>query len=122
MSDELSPISKVPPTAVAVEPRPVQPGPEAKVHTDRDVPPPSPGAAAQAEPSPVHSAVEHANRVLTTVSPGIRFSVDEETKKVVVQITNQETGEVIRQIPTEAQVAISASLGRLLGLLLSRKV
>ncbi|MEW5976510.1 MAG: flagellar protein FlaG [Acidobacteriota bacterium] len=45
----------------------------------------------------------------------LSISVDRETKKIVVKVLNSATKEVIRQIPPEELVELSAKLGRLNG-------
>lgn len=69
----------------------------------------------------VEAAVEEANRSLSKASLSTRFSVVEETKQIVVQLTDQESGKVIRQIPAEEQLVIEAKLRELMGLLLDSR-
>lgn len=51
----------------------------------------------------------------------LSFSLDEEAGRLVIKITDAETGEVIRQIPPEEAVAIARSLEKLEGLLLPQQ-
>ena len=41
----------------------------------------------------------------------LKFTVDEGTEKVVVRIEDRETGELIRQIPSEEMLAVAKALG-----------
>jgi flagellar protein FlaG len=40
------------------------------------------------------------------------FSMDTDTKKTVVKVTDRQTGELVRQIPSEETVAIARSIDR----------
>jgi flagellar protein FlaG len=51
----------------------------------------------------------------------LEFHTDAETGKVVVKITDNATGELVRQIPMEEMLALAKSLDRLQGLLLQTK-
>ena len=80
-----------------------------------------PGAGA---PSPavdadrVKEAAHQINEHLNALRQGLEFSVDDETGTTVVRVVDAETGETIRQIPSEEVLAISRSLERLQGVLL----
>ncbi len=67
-------------------------------------------------------AAETINRQLQTVAPNLRFSVDEDTGKTVVRVVDTDTGEIIRQVPSEEVLAISRSIDRLQGLLFHQQV
>jgi flagellar protein FlaG len=56
--------------------------------------------------------------------PGQRlsFSVDEETGTTVINIIDNETDEVIRQIPPDEILHLKKRMGEIQGLLLDRKV
>ena len=86
-----------------------------------------PTVSAQGQPAPVESeqvqrAAETINRQLQTVAPNLRFSVDEDTGKTVVRVVDTDTGEIIRQVPSEEVLAISRSIDRLQGLLFHQEV
>lgn len=53
-------------------------------------------------------------------SVSVRFRVDRATDRIVVSVVDEATGEVVRQIPAEEQLAIGAHLRALQGLLFSR--
>jgi flagellar protein FlaG len=46
---------------------------------------------------------------------GLSISVDQETGKTIVQVLDLETGDVIRQVPGEEQMALARALGSLDG-------
>ncbi len=50
----------------------------------------------------------------------LRFSQDEETGATVIRVVDQSTGELVRQIPDEALLKLSAALGKLQGALFAR--
>ncbi|OGT02485.1 MAG: hypothetical protein A2143_10340 [Gallionellales bacterium RBG_16_57_15] len=76
-----------------------------------------PQAAAQqaagqpASAEQVKSAVENINKVLKQSNMNLEFSVDDSTNKTVFKLKDSETGDVIRQYPTEEMLAISRAIG-----------
>jgi flagellar protein FlaG len=72
-------------------------------------------AAAEAKPEVVDPR-ERANRVaaelerLAPPNASLRFRIDAESKEVVVSVVDAETGDVLRQIPSEEALAIAKSL------------
>jgi flagellar protein FlaG len=88
----------------------------------------SPVEASTAAPAPVQedtvgfkAALDELKKVAEAAGNNLNFSVDEETGKTVVRVTDKETGDLIRQIPSEELLAISHSLGKLQGLLLRQE-
>ncbi len=65
----------------------------------------------------VDQAAQKINEALQTVSQKLEFSVDKDTEAVVVKVMDKETGEVIRQIPSEELLKIAKALDKLQGLL-----
>lgn len=51
----------------------------------------------------------------------INISIDEELKQVVTRVLDEDSGEVIRQYPEDAALAVMKHLKELRGLLLNRK-
>ena len=64
------------------------------------------------EPSPqqLQQALQTINRKLAS-STSLEFSFDKGTKQTVVKVTDKDSGEVIRQIPSETALAIAESIG-----------
>ena len=82
----------------------------------------TPVAAPKATSEQLKQAVEEINRAMRQSNRNLEFSVDDATSRVVVRLTDTETGEVIRQIPSEETLAISRSIGEFQqGLLLKQK-
>ena len=75
--------------------------------------------------SPLPVDVQTVRKAVQEVAqPGastLEFHTDAETGKVVVKITDNATGELVRQIPMEEMLALAKSLDRLQGLLLQTK-
>jgi len=79
-------------------------------------------AAKQASVEQVKRAAEVINRALQQSNRSLEFRLDEGTNRVVVKLTDTETGEVIRQIPSDEMLAISRAIGEFQqGLLLRQK-
>ncbi|MBC3809055.1 flagellar protein FlaG [Undibacterium seohonense] len=68
----------------------------------------------------VNEAVEAINKTIQAASQNLEFSVDKDTSNVIVKVIDQQTKEVLRQIPTEEALEIAKSLDRLQGLLIKQ--
>ena len=73
------------------------------------------------EPGQVREAVQSVNEALKTLSKQIEFSMDQDTGTTVVKVVDQETHEVLRQIPSEEMLNIAKSLDHLVGMLVRDK-
>ncbi|WP_293751060.1 flagellar protein FlaG [uncultured Paraglaciecola sp.] len=51
--------------------------------------------------------VEEGNKILENVQRNLQFKVDDSTKRVVMSIVDKQTGETIRQVPTEDVLALA---------------
>ncbi len=71
---------------------------------------------AQEQPTESNSRVEMSNAVrslnesVQNIQRGIEFSIDEESGRSVVKVVDRETGEVIRQLPSEDALAVSRQI------------
>ncbi|MFZ6772252.1 flagellar protein FlaG [Undibacterium sp. SXout7W] len=72
--------------------------------------------------SQIEKAVADINKAMQSHSQDLRFSVDTDSKRVVVKIIDQQTNQVLRQIPTEEALEISKSLDKLKGVLIKQEV
>lgn len=72
-------------------------------------------ASAQATPSrdEVSAAVKKMNDAMLGSSQSLQFSIDEESKDVVVKVVDQNTKEVVRQIPSKEALQIAASIDKM---------
>lgn len=78
-------------------------------------PPPSSGNPLPASPPPppapnIDQAIKQIQDYLASSSRKLQFQIDDATGRTIIRVTNPETGEVIRQIPSEEVLRISASL------------
>jgi len=81
-----------------------------------------PDASQQPSPAELKQVVESLNRTLKQSNKNLEFSVDTDTKKVLVKLVDTETGDVIRQFPSEEALAISRAIENIQkGLLLKQK-
>lgn len=83
---------------------------------------PSPDSNPISAPTPVvdvHAAVHSANKTLKTLSSSVEFIVDMESRRTIVRVMDTDTGQLIRQFPSEEMLAISDALDRLRGLLIT---
>lgn len=83
-----------------------------------------PEPAPQQKPQPAHvqKAVESLKQMIQTRAPNnLAFSVDDSTGKTIVKISDAQTGETIRQIPSEELLEIARSLDKVQGMLLQEK-
>ncbi len=53
------------------------------------------------------SAVRSLNESVQNIQRGIEFSIDEESGRSVVKVVDRETGDVIRQLPSEDALVVS---------------
>lgn len=87
----------------------------AQAHTASRVQPP--GDSQSADMSPDDDELAHAvrslNSRLTAWSTNLRFEIDQDTSRVVVQVVDIESGDVVRQIPSEEVLHMSKMLGKL---------
>jgi len=61
------------------------------------------------------SAAVAGNSILQTVNRNLEFQVDDSTKKVVVKIVDNQSGETVRQIPTEEMMVFIKKMQELDG-------
>ena len=73
-------------------------------------------------PEQVRQAAQMISKAMQTFSSNLEFSVDDAAiGKTVVKVVDKETGDMIRQIPSEEALAIARALDRLQGLLIRQK-
>ena len=66
-------------------------------------------------------AIEHANKAFRIVSTRFEFSIHEGTKEIMVKVIDEQTNEVIREIPPEKILDIVAKLWELVGIIVDEK-
>ena len=75
-----------------------------------------------AEPSreELSHAVKKINDSMLGAAQGLEFSIDEDTKDIVVKVIDQSTKEVVRQMPSKEALEIAKSLDKMRGLLIDQ--
>lgn len=68
----------------------------------------------------VTKAVQDINNAIQATSQGLEFSVDKSAHEVIVKLIDQQTKQVLRQIPTQEALEIAKSLDKLQGLLIKQ--
>ena len=63
------------------------------------------------------AAIEALNIAVQNVPTNLNFSVDKASKRFVVQVTDTQTGEVIRKLPGDAVLAMAKQIESLKGVL-----
>lgn len=86
---------------------------------------PSDAGAAKATRDPsvaeVKQAVSDINKTIQAMSQNLEFSVDTDTDEVIVKVIDQQTRQVLRQIPSVEAIEIAKSLDKLQGLLIHQQ-
>ncbi len=65
----------------------------------------------------LQDAIKRINEMVRDGGRGLNFSLDEKLGRPIVMVRNLESGEVIRQIPTEVVVKVAHSIENLKGML-----
>jgi flagellar protein FlaG len=86
--------------------------PAAPAPADRGAAPVAAAADKKADPSrqEVDAAVKKLNDSMLGSSQSLQFSVDHDTRKIVVKLIDQNTQEVLRQMPSEEALRIARSI------------
>jgi len=64
--------------------------------------------------------VEKLNRAAELFEQRISFKMHDETKRLMVRIINDNTGEVIKEIPPEEMLDIEANISKMIGIILDK--
>lgn len=75
-----------------------------------------------ASPQAVNDAVDRIQNFMESARRNLNFSIDKDTGRVVVKVLDGESGDVIRQIPSEDALKLAARLGDAGSLLFDTKV
>jgi len=68
----------------------------------------------------VRAAVKEINNELVKLQSELGFSVDKVAKEVVVTVKRKESGEIVRQIPSETALKLAHNFEKLKGILLDK--
>ena len=80
------------------------------------------GVAAKLSTEQTQQSMQEINQMLSGMSISVQFEIDPNYKDVIVKVVDQQSGKVIRQIPTEDVVRISKAMDSLKGLLFAQSV
>ncbi|WP_136416232.1 flagellar protein FlaG [Herbaspirillum sp. ST 5-3] len=69
----------------------------------------------------VKQAVHEINKAMKSLSQDLEFSVDEDSNRTIVKVVDQQTKEIIRQVPTKEALEIAKALDKVQGLLIRQK-
>lgn len=79
--------------------------------------------AAQPSPEELRNLIDQANSVLSRNSSNLKFTVADGTNINVIRIEDSETGELIRQVPSETMLAIARAFDEIKqGVMVEEKV
>ncbi len=70
----------------------------------------------------LQQSLEDINKVLAGFSVSVQFEVDPDYSELIVKVVDQDTGKLIRRIPTEEVVRMSKAMDNLKGLLFAQSV
>ena len=70
----------------------------------------------------VQQSLDDINKVMAGFSISVQFQIDPDYKELIVKVVDQETGKLIRQMPTEDVVKMSKAMDNLKGLLFAQSV
>lgn len=70
----------------------------------------------------VEKEIKILNEQLDGMNRSIRFSIDQESKDIVVKVVDKKTGEVISQIPPEEMIRLKERIDEMAGLLVEKTV
>jgi len=71
--------------------------------------------------SQTNEALKQINDTMKKLSQDLEFTLDEDSERPVVKVVDQQTKEIIRQIPTQEALEIAKALDRVQGLLIRQK-
>ncbi len=68
-------------------------------------------------PDEVEELIDELNDVMRIINTKLSFSIDNETKRPIIKVTDRDTEELIRQIPPEELLKVSHKIHELMGIL-----
>ncbi len=71
--------------------------------------------------SQLGQALQSINKALQGQSSNLEFTVDSDSNRTIVKVVDQQTKEIIRQMPSLEAIEISKALDKLQGLLVKQK-
>lgn len=111
------------PVSAFSPPAPAQPQREVAAPAQKDAAAPLQTIGAVEKPDAaghqhVEQAINNINKSLQTQSQGLEFSIDPDSDRTVVKVVDQETRQVLRQMPTAEALEIAKALDKTQGMLI----
>lgn len=78
-------------------------------------------ASAAVSAGELKDAVKNINNTMRALSQNLEFSIDDDSDRTIVRVVDQQTKEVIRQMPSVEALEIAKALDRVQGLLIRQK-
>lgn len=71
--------------------------------------------ASEWEKSTLDKALETLNQDMQAWATGLRFDIDPDTQRIVLSVVDNDSGEVIRTVPSEAVMAVAKMIAKFQG-------
>ncbi|MBK1679963.1 flagellar protein FlaG [Rhodocyclus tenuis] len=78
-------------------------------------------ATEQITPEQLQEATESIKAFVQPINSGLEFAIDKDSGRTLVKVIDQQTREVVRQIPSEEVLTIAKALDKLQGLFIQNK-
>ncbi len=66
--------------------------------------------------------IEDMNKITETLEENLSFKLHDETDRIMVQVVNVKTQEIVKEMPPEEMLDLSAKIHKMVGLLIDEKV
>lgn len=70
----------------------------------------------------VRESVKDVNEIVDKIKEGLSFQIHEDTEKLMVQVIDVNTEEVIKELPPEEMLDLEARIHEMIGVLIDEKV
>ena len=70
----------------------------------------------------IKESVKDVNEIVEKVKEGLSFQIHEDTEKLMVQVIDVNTEEVIKELPPEEMLDLEARIHEMVGILINEKV
>ena len=78
-------------------------------------------AAVEIDPEDVGFIAEELNRSIAVLNSSVSFSIDEATDRTIIKVVDNDTGDVIRQVPPEVLLNLLQRMTEMVGLLVDER-
>ena len=97
----------------AVNPAATGPDRQSIAGSGKDLPSSTPAVVTSIQQEELDAAVKDVSGYVQNISRELNFSVDAELDKTVITVIDEETGDVVRQIPTEDILEMAKNIAQL---------